>query len=70
VFDLIEALRAAPVRHHLANGSPPAYGVAGMGLLLICVVVLSAVLLLRRLTGRRQAPIGTRSSEVAAGQRR
>jgi hypothetical protein len=70
VFDVIDALYAKPVRHHLANGSPPVYGFAGMGVLLVGVVVISALLLRRRLIARRQAPIGARTNEVVAGQRR
>jgi hypothetical protein len=58
VLDLIWALEATPVRHHLANGSPPAYGVAGIGGLLIGTLVLAALLLRQRLAARRPAQAG------------
>jgi hypothetical protein len=70
VFDLIYALQASPVRHHLANGSPPWYGFAGMGVLVISVVVLGALLLRRRLATRRQIPAGVAASAVPAGDPR
>jgi hypothetical protein len=70
VFDIIDALYAAPVRHHLANGSPPWYGFAGMGVLAVFVVVLGALLLRRRLTSRRPIPAGPATSAVPAGDRR
>jgi hypothetical protein len=52
VLDLIWALEATPVRHHLANGSPPAYGLAGIGGLLIGAVVVGVLLLRQRLVER------------------
>jgi hypothetical protein len=70
VFDLIYALRAAPVHDHLANGSPPWYGLLGMGVLVISVVVLGALLLRRRLTTRHQAPAVAATGAVPAGDRR
>jgi hypothetical protein len=70
VFDLSYALQASPVRHHLVNGSPPVYGLAGMGLLIVCVAVLGVLLLRRRLAARRQAPAGVASSAIPAGERR
>lgn len=70
VFDLIYALRAAPVHHHLANGSPPWYGFAGMGVLVISVVVLGTLLLRRRLASRRQIPAAVAASAIPAADRR
>lgn len=69
VFDTIEAIQAAPVLHHNANGSPPAYGLAGIGLLIVTLAVLSA-LLLRRRAARRQLPTSAQPSTVPAGGRR
>jgi hypothetical protein len=70
VFDLIYALHTAPVRDHLANGSPPWYGFTGMGALAVSVVVLGALLLRRRLTSRRQAPAGAAARAVPVSERR
>lgn len=70
VFDIIAALRAAPVPHHSANGSPPAYGVAGIGLLIVLFVVLSVLLLRRRRAARRQLRAGAQPDTVPAGGRR
>jgi hypothetical protein len=69
-FDLIYALRLAPVRDHLANGSPPLYGFAGMGGLAVTVVVLGGLLLRRRRATRRLTPAGAVTSAVPAGERR
>jgi hypothetical protein len=70
VFDLIYALHASPVRQHLANGSPPAYGLAGMGLLIVCAAGLGVLLLRRRWAARRQVPASAATSVVRAGERR
>lgn len=70
VFDLVYALNASPVRHHLANGSPPAYGLIGIGVLIVTAVVLGALMLRRRLTTRRRTPAGAATSAVPAAERR
>jgi hypothetical protein len=70
VFDAVYAAQVSPVRHHLANGSPPAWGFAGMGLLIVTLVVLSALLLWARRTARRQAVTGAPAETVAAAGRR
>jgi hypothetical protein len=70
LFDVIEAVLGAPVRHHSAQGSPPAYGILGIGLLIILSVVLSVLVLRRRRAARRQLRAGARQDAVPAGGRR
>jgi hypothetical protein len=70
VFDAIYAAQVSPVLHHLANGSPPAWGFAGMGLLIVTLVVLSVVLLrVHRAERRQTAAAEVRASAVLAGER-
>jgi hypothetical protein len=69
VFSVIFAVQASPVLHHSANGSPPAWGFAGMGLNLVVAVVLGAVVLRRRRVARRAAAAGVRAGAVPAGRR-
>jgi hypothetical protein len=70
VFDLVYALQAAPVHHHLANGSPPWYGLVGIATLFITAAVTAAMLLRRRLTSRRRTPAAVATSAVPAAERR
>jgi hypothetical protein len=69
VFDAIYAAQVSPITHHLANGSPPPWGLAGMGLLFVTLAVLSAVLLRGRRAARRQAAAQAQPSAVPAGDR-
>lgn len=70
VFDAVYAAQVSPVLHHLANGSPPAWGFAGMGLLIGTLVVLSVALLWVRRAERRQTAAGVRASTLSAAGRR
>lgn len=69
VFDAVYAWQAAPVLHHSANGSPPAWGFAGMGLLIVTLAVLSAVLLRVRRRDGRQAAAGAQANTLSAAGR-
>ena len=70
VFAAIEAAEAAPVLHHTASGSPPAWGFAGIGLLIVTLAVLSTLLLRRRRAARHQLRADAQPSTVSAGGRR
>lgn len=69
VFDAVYAAHVSPIAHHLANGSPPAWGFAGMGLLSVTLAVLSALLLRGRQAARRQAAAEAQPGAVPAGDR-
>lgn len=69
VFDLVYALHASPVRDHLANGSPPWYGMVGIAALFITAAVTAALLLRRRLGTRRTLARATASPVPAADRR-
>jgi hypothetical protein len=68
VFDAIWLLDTAPVRHHSADGAPPAQGLAGIGLCIVTFVVLS-VLTIRNRRAARAKLAGTGASAVMAGER-
>ncbi|HEY1917449.1 MAG TPA: hypothetical protein VGH27_17925 [Streptosporangiaceae bacterium] len=70
VFAAVYAAQVSPITDHLANGAPPVYGFAGMGLLFVTLVVLSVLLLWVRRTARRQAVTGAQSSVVPMAGRR
>jgi hypothetical protein len=66
-FIVADILIAKPVAHHLADGSPPWYGLLGILLLLICDVALTVRFLLgRRAAGRPQLtePAGRREHSL------
>jgi hypothetical protein len=69
VYLLIAWLVSAPVRHHSSTGSPPAYGLIGIGVLLVSLIVLGV--LARR--GRRARSAGgsvpARPDTAVAGSR-
>jgi uncharacterized membrane protein len=54
-FITIALLATTPVRHHTAEGSPPWYGLLGMGALLVSLIVLSTLLLAGRRAAARDA---------------
>ena len=62
------AVNAAPVRHHSSQGSPPAYGLIGMGLCVVSLAVLTVMVIRDRRTARR-ARLTTGPSGVMAGER-
>ena len=62
------AVYAVPVRHHSAEGSPPAYGLIGIGLLIVSLAVLSVLTIRDRRTAR-QARLATGTGAVLAGER-
>ncbi len=68
VFDASWLLDTAPVRHHSADGAPPAQGLAGIGLCIVTFVVLS-VLTIRNRRAARAKLAGTGASAVMAGER-
>jgi hypothetical protein len=70
LLSVVYAVQTSPVAHHSASGSPPAWGVAGIGLGIVVAVVLGLMVALRRRASRRQAPDSTAASAVqAAGHR-
>jgi hypothetical protein len=68
VFVVVGVLTSAPVRHHLANGSPPAIGFIGMALELVTVATLG-VATIRRRRAAAQAAISTADPSVTTAAR-
>jgi hypothetical protein len=70
ILSVVYAVQTSPVAHHSANGSPPAWGIAGIGLGIVVAVVLGVLLLWRHRVTRRQAPGRVQGSAVQAAGRR
>ncbi len=59
-------LVAAPVQHHSENGAPPVYGLLGIAVNLISVIVLSVLLITgRRAAARDRRAVADNSAAVA-----
>ncbi len=64
------AMVAAPVAHHSSEGSPPAQGLIGIGLLIVSVAVLSELTIRdRRAAKRARLATSTAAGAVMAGER-
>jgi len=69
-FITIALLVTAPVHHHAAEGSPPWYGLLGIGALLVSLIVLSVLLFSGRRAARRaRQAVAAGSTAVASGSR-
>ena len=62
------AVYATPVQHHSAQGSPPVYGLTGIGLMIVTLAVLS-VLVIRDRRAAKRARLATGAAAVMASGR-